>query len=100
MAAERAYLTRSEAASYLGMGVRTFARTVAPKVPRYCPNGARPKYRREDLDAFMQGGLEVPPQADTPKRQRARGKRSLDRAVASNALAASLLKKLEGNRAA
>lgn len=98
--AEQAYLTRSEAAKYLGMATRTFAREVVPHVQRYSPKGARPRYRREDLDAFMQGGLELPPQADTPKEKRAKGRKSLDKAVASNSLAAELLKKLEKPRAA
>lgn len=97
---ERRYLTRSEAAEYLGMAVRTFSREVAPNVPRYRPGDSRPRYRREDLDAFMQGGLEVPPQADTPKERRARGRKSLDKAVASNSLASELLKKLEKPHAA
>lgn len=54
---ERAVMTREEAADYLGVSVPTLWRMVrAGEVPHVMV-GKRARYRREDLDAYLDGNV-------------------------------------------
>ncbi len=57
MAPQPALLTRDDAARYLGVSYKTLERWAAegrgPKITRI---GGRPKYRRADLDEYLEKG--------------------------------------------
>jgi excisionase family DNA binding protein len=57
MGQQRALLSRAEAARYLDVSVSTLERWAAKGIgPKITTIGRRPKYRVEDLDAYLREG--------------------------------------------
>ena len=54
-------LTRKEAAGYLRMSLRTFDSLVAEgRLPKYRVSRQLVRFRREDLDSYVEGSQEEP----------------------------------------